>query len=122
VVDFFVVKPGATAARMNEALAAGEHLLVTPGVYHLDQPLRVTRPDTVVLGLGLATLIPDNGITAMTVADVDGVRLAGLLIDAGTSNSAQLLEMGQPQLAARRVLPRRRRRRRQGHHQPDDQQ
>jgi hypothetical protein len=91
-------------------------------VYHLDQPLRVTRPDTVVLGLGLATLIPDNSITAMTVADVDGVKLAGLLIDAGTSNSAQLLEMGQPQLAARRVLPRRRRRRRQGHHQPDDQQ
>ncbi|MGW5618221.1 RICIN domain-containing protein [Streptomyces sp. NPDC003877] len=92
--DFFVVKPGATAAQMDEALAAGKHLLVTPGVYHLDRTLRVTRPNTVVLGLGLATLIPDNGITAMTVADVDGVKLAGLLIDAGTTNSAQLLEMG----------------------------
>ncbi|GAB2727336.1 RICIN domain-containing protein [Streptomyces bullii] len=92
--DFFVVKPGATAAQMNEALAAGKHLLVTPGVYHLNQTLRVTRPGTVVLGLGLATLIPDNGITAMTVTDVDGVKLAGLLFDAGTTNSAQLLEMG----------------------------
>ncbi|GHA27158.1 RICIN domain-containing protein [Streptomyces purpurascens] len=92
--DFFVVKPGATAAQLNEALAAGKNLLVTPGVYHLDQTLRVTRPNTVVLGLGLATLIPDNGITAMTVADVDGVALAGLLVDAGTTNSAQLLEMG----------------------------
>ncbi|MFJ8596232.1 RICIN domain-containing protein [Streptomyces sp. NPDC093598] len=92
--DFFVVKPGATAAQMNEALAAGKNLLVTPGVHHLDQTLRVTRPNTVVLGLGLATLIPDNGITAMTVADVDGVKLAGLLVDAGTTNSAQLLEMG----------------------------
>ncbi|MCI3241891.1 coagulation factor 5/8 type domain-containing protein [Streptomyces spinosisporus] len=92
--DFFVVKPGATAAQMNDALAAGKHLLVTPGVYHLDQTLKVTKPDTVVLGLGLATLVPDNGITAMTVADVSGVQLAGLLIDAGTTNSEQLLEMG----------------------------
>ncbi|GAA3833029.1 RICIN domain-containing protein [Streptomyces coacervatus] len=92
--DFFIVKPGATAAQMNEALAAGKHLLITPGVYHLDQTLKITKPDTVVLGLGLATLVPDNGITAMTVADVDGVQLAGLLIDAGTTNSSQLLEMG----------------------------
>ncbi|MGW1065266.1 RICIN domain-containing protein [Streptomyces aureus] len=92
--DFFVVKPGATAAQMNDALAQGKNLLVTPGVYHLDQTLRVTRADTVVLGLGLATLVPDNGVTAMTVADVNGVQLAGLLIDAGTTNSAQLLEMG----------------------------
>ncbi|KAB1990580.1 RICIN domain-containing protein [Streptomyces triticiradicis] len=92
--DFFVVKPGATAAQMNDALAQGKNLLVTPGVYHLDQTLKVNRADTVVLGLGLATLVPDNGITAVSVADVDGVRLAGLLIDAGTTNSAQLMEMG----------------------------
>ncbi|WP_406836040.1 RICIN domain-containing protein [Streptomyces sp. AHU1] len=92
--DFFVVKPGATAAQLNDALAQGKNLLVTPGVYHLDQTLKVNRADTVVLGLGLATLVPDNGITAVSVADVDGVRLAGLLIDAGTTNSAQLMEMG----------------------------
>lgn len=92
--DFFIVKPGATAAQMNDALAAGKHLLITPGVYHLSQTLKVTKPDTVVLGLGLATLVPDNGVTALTVADADGVQLAGLLIDAGTTNSAQLLEMG----------------------------
>ncbi|MGW7309782.1 RICIN domain-containing protein [Streptomyces sp. NPDC054835] len=91
---FFVVKPGASAAQINGALAAGKNLLVTPGVYHLDQTLRVTRPDTVVLGLGLATLVPDNGVTAMTVADVDGVKLAGVLFDAGPVNSPTLLELG----------------------------
>ncbi|MFD8389507.1 RICIN domain-containing protein [Streptomyces sp. NPDC059680] len=91
---FYVVKPGATAAQINAALAAGQNLLVTPGVYHLDQTLKVTRPDTVVLGLGLATFVPDNGITAMTVADVDGVKIAGLLFDAGTTSSKTLLEVG----------------------------
>ncbi|MFD1051760.1 coagulation factor 5/8 type domain-containing protein, partial [Kibdelosporangium lantanae] len=84
--QFFIAKPGATAADMNAALAAGKNLLVTPGVYHLNQTLNVTRPNTVVLGLGLATLVPDNGITAMNVADVDGVRLAGLLVDAGAAD------------------------------------
>ncbi|MFI9803231.1 RICIN domain-containing protein [Streptomyces sp. NPDC052301] len=91
---FYVVKPGATAAQINTALAAGQNLLVTPGVYHLDQTLKVTRPDTVVLGLGLATFVPDNGITAMSVADVDGVKIAGLLFDAGTTSSKTLLEVG----------------------------
>ncbi|WP_411293745.1 RICIN domain-containing protein [Streptomyces kunmingensis] len=91
---FFVVKPGATAADMNAALAAGKNLLVTPGVYHLDQTLDVTRPDTVVLGMGLATLVPDGGITAISTADVDGIQLAGLLIDAGTTNSDTLVRIG----------------------------
>ncbi|WP_432026218.1 RICIN domain-containing protein [Streptomyces sp. 1222.5] len=91
---FYVVKPGATAAQIDAALAAGQNLLVTPGVYHLDRTLKVTRPDTVVLGLGLATFVPDNGITAMTVADVDGVKIAGLLFDAGTTSSKTLVEVG----------------------------
>ncbi|MFE5946713.1 discoidin domain-containing protein [Streptomyces sp. NPDC056480] len=92
--QFYVVKPGATAATINQALAQGLHLLFTPGVYHVDQTINVNRANTVVLGLGLATIIPDNGVTAMKVADVDGVRLAGFLIDAGPVNSPVLLELG----------------------------
>ncbi|MEV5480324.1 MULTISPECIES: coagulation factor 5/8 type domain-containing protein [Streptomyces] len=91
---FYVAKPGVDAATLNAALAQGLHLLLTPGIYHVDRPLAVQRANTVVLGLGYATLVPDNGVTAMKVADVDGVRLAGFLIDAGPVNSATLLEIG----------------------------
>ncbi|MFJ8588919.1 discoidin domain-containing protein [Streptomyces sp. NPDC093595] len=91
---FYVVRPGTTAATMNAALKQGLHLLFTPGVYHVDRTVEVNRPNTIVLGLGLATIIPDNGVTAMKVADVDGVRLAGFLIDAGAVNSPTLLEVG----------------------------
>ncbi|MEU1176889.1 coagulation factor 5/8 type domain-containing protein [Streptomyces sp. NPDC005820] len=91
---FYVARPGVTAATLNRALAQGLHLLLTPGIYHLDRPIRVDRADTVVLGLGYATLIPDNGVTALKVADVDGVRLAGFLVDAGPVNSPTLLEIG----------------------------
>ncbi len=91
---FYVAQPGVSAATLNEALAQGLHLLLTPGVYRLDAPIQVDRADTVVLGLGYATLIPDNGVTAVRTADVDGVRLAGFLVDAGPVNSETLLEIG----------------------------
>ncbi|MBT1090685.1 coagulation factor 5/8 type domain-containing protein [Streptomyces sp. Tu102] len=92
--QFYVARPGVSAATLNQALAEGLHLLLTPGIYHLDRPIQVNRAGTVVLGLGYATLIPDGGATAVQVADVDGVRLAGFLVDAGPVNSATLLEIG----------------------------
>jgi hypothetical protein len=93
--QFYVVKAGDTASTINSALASGCHLFFTPGVYHLDQTLNVTKANTVILGIGYPTLIPDNGVNAMQVADVDGVRIKGLLFDAGTTNSAALLTVGQ---------------------------
>lgn len=95
--QFHIAQAGRdTAAAMNAALASGKHLLLTPGVYHLSEALRITAPNTIVLGLGLATLVPDGGVKAMTVADVDGVKIAGVLFDAGTVSSPVLLEVGTP--------------------------
>jgi hypothetical protein len=92
--DFVVVKPGTSAATMNRALARRRSLVITPGIYHLDAPLHVTAANTIVLGLGLATLVPDGGISAIDVDDVDGVTLAGLLIEAGPTNSPVLVQIG----------------------------
>ncbi len=92
--QFYVVKSGDTASSINSALAAGCNLFFTPGVYHVNQTLNVTKANTVVLGVGYPTIIPDNGVNAMQVADVDGVRIKGVLFDAGTTNSAALLTVG----------------------------
>ncbi|WP_328448004.1 chitobiase/beta-hexosaminidase C-terminal domain-containing protein [Amycolatopsis sp. NBC_00438] len=93
--QFYVVKAGDTASSINNALAAGCNLFFTPGIYHLNQTLNVTRANTTILGIGYPTLVPDNGVNAMQVSDVDGVRLKGLLFDAGTTNSQALLTVGQ---------------------------
>ena len=92
--QFFVVTPSNTAEQMNAALAEGCSLFFTPGVYNIDQTLNVTNPNTVVLGIGMPTLIPIGGVDTMHVADVDGVRIDGLLFDAGTTNSNSLLTVG----------------------------
>jgi hypothetical protein len=93
---FFIATPTDEAKTINVALARGQNVIFTPGVYHLDRSIDVKRSDTVVLGLGFPTLVPDNGVTAMTVADVPGVKLAGLLFDAGPVNSPVLLQVGKP--------------------------
>jgi len=92
--DFFVAKPTDSVQKINSALAQGQNLLFTPGIYHLDRTIKVKRPDTVVLGLGFPTLVPNNGAVAMSVADVPGVKLFGLLFDAGPLNSPVLLQVG----------------------------
>src|SRR5690349_19858169 len=92
--QFFVATPSNTAAQINAALAQGCNLLFTPGVYNINQTINVTNPNTVVLGVGFPTLIPANGVNTMQVADVDGVRIDGLLFDAGTTNSSALLTVG----------------------------
>jgi hypothetical protein len=85
-----------TAATINAALDGGQHLLLTPGIYHLDAPIKVTKPNTVVLGLGMATLNPQKGTSAMEVSDVSGVRIACVLFDAGATVSPVLLQVGEP--------------------------
>ncbi|MGN6245321.1 MAG: adenylyl cyclase [Motilibacteraceae bacterium] len=92
--DFYVAHPGDSVQRINAELARGKNLLLTPGVYDVDRSIAVKRPDTVVLGLGLATLTAVHGAVPLTVADVKGVDVAGLTIDAGTVNSPALLRVG----------------------------
>ncbi len=94
IEDFFIAQPSTSVAEINQALASGKHLLLTPGIYKLSATIEVPKADTVVLGLGYATLVPQAGSAAIHVADVDGVRVASLLIDAGPVNSPVLVQVG----------------------------
>jgi hypothetical protein len=94
---FYVANAGKdTAATLNAALGAGKHLLLTPGIYHLSSSLLVSRAGTIVMGLGLTTLVPDGGAPIMIVSDVEGVKVAGVIFDAGTTESPTLLQVGEP--------------------------
>lgn len=85
-----------TAASMNAQLRQGRHLLITPGLYPLTEPLVVDRPDTVILGLGFPTLMPTSGKTALRVDAPQGLVMSGLVFDAGPIRSDTLVEIGRP--------------------------
>ena len=88
---FFIALPGTSVSTMNRALARGQNLLLTPGVYNLAGPIVVSHKDAIVLGLGYATLVPQHATAAMTVTASSGVKVSGLIFDAGPQNSPVLL-------------------------------
>lgn len=93
---FYIVKPGTdNSGSINYALKKGKNLLFTPGIYSIDKPLKVTRKNTVIMGLGMPSLVPLNGNPVMEIADVDGVTVSGILLDAGEKKSEVLLQVGQ---------------------------
>ena len=81
--NVYVTKPSDGAKEINAKLNAGLNVVVTPGIYYLTAPLVLSKPNQVLLGLGLATLVSAAGTPVITVADVDGVRVAGFLMQAG---------------------------------------
>lgn len=95
IARFYIAHPGQdSAATINAQLQNGKNLIFAPGNYDLEESIRVIRANTVVMGLGFATLRPTNGTAALTTADADGIIVAGLLIDAGPVSSPVLLEVG----------------------------
>ena len=96
VSKFFIATPSTPVLAIDAALALGRNLILTPGVYDLKAPIVVTRPNTIVLGLGFPTLVPQNGTAAMQVLGVPGVKLSGMIFDAGPENSPVLLQVGGP--------------------------
>ncbi|GET28871.1 hypothetical protein [Prolixibacter sp. SD074] len=96
--DFYVAKPGTNNAKLiNQTLGKGKNILLTPGIYSLDESLKITRPGTaVIMGIGMATLVPENGNKAIEVSDADGITVAGLLIDANINPSETLMQVGKP--------------------------
>ncbi|MFF4037408.1 adenylyl cyclase [Streptomyces sp. NPDC001816] len=94
LTEFHVARPGDSAASINAALARGKHLLLTPGIYALSAPLRISRPGTVVLGLGLATLQAVKSNSLIDVADIGDVSVAGVILEAASARSRVLLRVG----------------------------
>ncbi len=96
-IDLFYIAHASTdnATTINAALDQGKNLLFTPGIYNLDASIKITRPQTIVLGIGMPSLCPVKGTPALEAADVDGLKIGGFIVDASTINSANLVVIGE---------------------------
>lgn len=91
---FFIAKPTDSVEKINQQLARGKHLIFTPGVYDIAKSIKVKRRNTVILGMGQATLTAVNGAVPLKIPDEPGIIVAGVTIDAGTVESPVLLQVG----------------------------
>merc|ERR1711920_640180 len=85
---------------INAQLQDGMHIVFSPGIYNLNDSLLVKKEGQVLLGLGLATLVATGLQPAIRVGNVDNVRVAGLLLEAGSHITESLLEWGTDSNAA----------------------
>ncbi len=97
ITEFFIATPDDSVKDINNALARGQHLILTPGVYDIDRTIEVKRADTVVLGMGHATLTSVGGAVPLEVKDAAGIVIAGVTIDAGETLSPVLMKVGNAQ-------------------------
>jgi hypothetical protein len=95
-IDRFYIALSASdnATTINAALAQGKNLILTPGIYSVTAPILVQRPGTVVLGLGMATIKPQNGVIGLRTTNAPGITIANILFDAGTTLSPALFQVG----------------------------
>jgi hypothetical protein len=94
--DFFVANPSTPEGQIQAALDHGRSLVLTPGVYDLGAPLVVRDANSVLLGLGFPVLVPQRGNASLVVVPNNGVKLSGMIFDAGPVNSPVLLAVGTP--------------------------
>lgn len=93
---FYIAKANKdNSTSINKALELGMHILFTPGIYSLSESIRVHKKGSILIGIGMTTLVPKYGNKAIVVDDLDDVILAGLLIDASKKPSETLMQIGE---------------------------
>jgi hypothetical protein len=97
--NIYIANPNNVNGIYTDGLALGKNIILTPGIYYLKTSLIISTLNTVILGLGMATLVAKNDIPALIVDDnVEGVRLSSFIIQSGytgtTSTSNVLLKIG----------------------------
>ena len=70
--------------KINDALRQGKDVVLSPGIYHLDVPIKLVKSNQVILGIGMATLVaPTDGSPCIQViSGLEGVRVGGIMFEA----------------------------------------
>eukprot|EP00913_Durusdinium_trenchii_P028055 g26303.t1 len=82
IEEMYVARAGDTASSINVGIQGKKGLLLTPGLYEVGEPIMVTDPGFVILGLGFPTLVSKGALPAI-MQMADDARVAGILLEGG---------------------------------------
>jgi hypothetical protein len=90
----FIALDTDSAQTINNQIKNGKHIILTPGIYNLEDSIIIDREDTVILGMGMPTLVTTNSNPCIIVKNVEGVRISGLIVQATNQHSNTLFQWG----------------------------
>ncbi|MDE7464585.1 MAG: glycoside hydrolase family 55 protein, partial [Clostridiales bacterium] len=82
-----------SAKTINNAYKTHSAVVLTPGVYYLDEAIEINSNSKVLFGMGLATLMPLNGNSCLVTTGSD-ISVSGILVDTGWDKSNTLASIG----------------------------
>ncbi|MCH5162813.1 MAG: hypothetical protein J1G38_04920 [Clostridiales bacterium] len=89
-----------TAESITDAFKTHTAVILTPGIYYLDEAIEINDDGKLLMGMGLTSLMPLNG-NACLVTDASNISVSGILFDAGMENSDTLASIGVPRRNSR---------------------
>lgn len=78
-----IVSPD-TIDKINSKLSTSKGLIISPGIYHLQGTIHIPN-ESIVLGLGLPTLVCQSSSGRCMETRSEGVRISGITFDAGVN-------------------------------------
>lgn len=76
---FTILHPSDNAASINEALNNNQYILFTPGIYHIDETLNVVKDESIIVGLGYATLSSEKDLDTLMSVKSKHNKISSLL-------------------------------------------
>lgn len=83
----YIATPSDTAQKITEMLTIYD-VILTPGIYNLEESIKIRRHNACLLGIGFPTLVSQKEHACVRVDSISGnVRIGGLLLQAGTTRA-----------------------------------
>ena len=82
-----------TADSINKQINAGQHIVLSPGIYNFTESIVVTKDSTMIIGFGMPTIL-SSGTPCIVVKDVSNVVVASVILDCGPNHTTTLLQWG----------------------------
>ena len=91
--DFAIFHPDDSAEKINNILKTNRYVIFTPGIYNLNKPIEVTLDDSLIMGLGYATLSASEDMGVLASIKSKHNKISSLLFQSEASiNNFLVLE------------------------------
>jgi hypothetical protein len=91
--NIYIASDEDSARIINDKIEKGFHIILSPGIYKLEDSIVINKADTMIIGFGIPTLI-SPGKPCIVVNDVSGVSIGSVMLDCGPEHTNTLLQWG----------------------------